>query len=495
MIKFLRSPFPNSDNAKLSERKFIVETLAVHVAMEMDTSSGQASAEISELIRSTVQRNNIVKSVAVRKSNDQLLESYGNHESDWTLGRDESSTPTQVQVPLFDGNNKIASVEIHFAGLNEGLSLLDRRASFLSVILFVGFSGFFAFCMFLKKSLRELDPDAVIPERVKKALDTLAEGLLIINRDGEIVFSNEEFATTAGIASEDLAGQNCSTLKWQLEENESLPWTELLNGGEIAPGATIKLNTGYEQLSTFTVNATPIIASADEVRGALVTFNDITEVEIKNAELRNALNNLEKSQLEITRQNKELEYLATRDPLTGSLNRRSFFSGFDSLFDDATRNADELTCIMTDIDHFKSVNDTHGHGVGDDVIKYLADVLAEQSRPNDLVGRFGGEEFCVVLPETTLSEGHQIAEEIRVIIEQGIGATFLDKCQITVSFGVATIHTNPASPSDMVEQADKALYVSKEGGRNRVTDYVIAMEDDDFDPKSVLTDSTHARQI
>jgi len=484
--------FPNSNNAHLSERKFTVETLAVHVAMELDNSSGQGSDEISELLRSTVQRNNIVKSVAVRKRDGSLLDVYGSHDNNWTLKQGDRSTPTQVQVPLFEGTEQIASVEIRFAGLNEGKSLWDRRASFPAVILFVALSGFFAFCMFLKRTLRELDPDAVIPERVKKALDTLAEGLLIVNRDGEIVFSNAEFAQTAGMPSEDLAGKNCSELKWQLEENEVLPWNDLLHGGELAPGASIKLNTGYEQLSTFTVNATPIIAGANEVRGALITFNDITEVEIKNAELQNALNKLETSQLEITRQNKELEYLATRDPLTGSLNRRSFFSGFDSLFIEAKQNADELTCIMTDIDHFKSVNDTHGHGVGDDVIKYLADVLAEQSRPNDLVGRFGGEEFCVVLPDTTIAEGYEIAEKIRKIIEEGIGANFLDKCQITASFGVASIHSNSANPSEMVEHSDKALYVSKETGRNRVTNYTSKMDEEGYNPANSASDDSEA---
>ena len=477
--------FPNTSKARLAERKFIVETLAVHVAIEMDKSSATGSEEISELLRTTVQRNKIVKSVAVRRADGSFIDAYGSHNDNWTLKQGDRSTHTQVQVPLFEGKSQIASVEIRFAGLNEGLSLLDRRASFASVIAFVALSGFFAFCFFLKRTLRELDPDAVIPERVKKALDTLAEGLLIVNREGEIVFSNAEFAETAGIPAADLAGQNSHSLRWHLEDSEALPWQSLLQGGEMPPGATIKLNTGYEQLSTFTVNATPIIAGANEIRGALITFNDITEVEIKNAELQNALNKLESSQLEITRQNKELEYLATRDPLTGSLNRRSFFSGFDTLFEEAKNNRDELTCIMTDIDHFKSVNDTHGHGVGDEVIKYLADVLADHARPNDLVGRFGGEEFCVVLPNTTLNEGYEIAETIRETIHKGVGAEFFDKCQITASFGVASIHSKAKNPSDMVEQSDKALYVSKESGRNRVTNYSEKLEV----PGAIVTDA------
>ena len=117
--------FPNSNNAHLSERKFTVETLAVHVAMELDNSSGQGSDEISELLRSTVQRNNIVKSVAVRKGDGSLLDVYGSHDNNWTLKQGDRSTPTQVQVPLFEGTEQIASVEIRFAGLNEGKSLWD----------------------------------------------------------------------------------------------------------------------------------------------------------------------------------------------------------------------------------------------------------------------------------------------------------------------------------------------------------------------------------
>lgn len=466
--------FPNKDKSGLTERKFIVETLAVHVAMELD---GEQE-KISEMLRTTVTRNPFVESVAVRRANGLFIDAYGSHQENWTLTPDQQSTPTQVQVPLFEGNRQIATVEIRFKQLNDSLNTLESRDSFTSVVLFVALSAFAAFCMFLKRTLRELDPDAVIPERVRKALDTLAEGLLIINRDNEIVFSNAAFARTTGLAATELSGKSCDSLKWQTEnESEPLPWIALINGGDMSNGATVKLQTGYEQISTFTVNATPIVAGADEIRGALVTFNDITEVEIKNAELRNALVKLEKSQLEITRQNEELEYLATRDPLTGSLNRRSFFNGFDTLFAEARQNQDELTCIMVDIDHFKSVNDTHGHGVGDEVIKYLANVLAEHSRPNDLVARFGGEEFCIVMPATSISEGAVLAETLRSTIENGISADFLDKCRITASFGVASIHSGAEKPNDMVEQADKALYYSKENGRNQVANFKNSMDD------------------
>ena len=466
--------FPKYDNNALTERKFIAETLAVHVAMELEQENEE---KISELLRTTVTRNSLVESVAVRRADGTFVDSYGTHQQYWNLEPTERSTPTHVQVPLFEGDNQIATVEIRYRKINSDRTLLDRRASFASVVLFVALSGFAAFCLFLKKTLRELDPDAVIPERVRKALDTLAEGLLIVNREGEIVFSNAAFARTTGKDASELAGKNCNSLEWELTTTSELPWLPLLRGGEIDSGASIRLNTGYHQVSTFTVNATPIVARADEIRGALVTFNDVTEVEIKNAELRNALVKLEKSKQEITRQNEELEYLATRDPLTGSLNRRSFFNGFETVFEQATLNQTDLTCIMTDIDHFKSVNDTHGHGVGDEVIKYLANVLSDHARPNDLVGRFGGEEFCIVMPTTNMETAMRIAEEICEAIDRGENTSFGDKCSITASFGVASITSGSRKPNDLVEQADKALYYSKQNGRNQVTQYTSKLDD------------------
>jgi diguanylate cyclase (GGDEF)-like protein/PAS domain S-box-containing protein len=460
--------FPGKQNSGLVQRKVIAEALAVHIALEMESPDSTKRAEI---LRTAVSRNEIIQSVAVRQTNGAIVDSYGSHNLHWTLKPDQQSTATQVRVPLFNESRQVAAVEISFQAPGAGKSLWAKRGSFVSVVFFVAIFGFIAFCFFLKRTLKELDPDAVIPERVRTALDTLAEGLLIVNSDGQIVFSNAAFASATGLTPSDLVGKSATSLNWEQTDSGQLPWQSILDGADMQSGTSVKLRTGYQQLSTFTVNATAIAGRADEIRGALITFNDVTEIEIKHAELTHALVKLEKSQLEITRQNEELEYLATRDPLTGSLNRRSFFNGFDALFAEARESGEELTCVMTDIDHFKSVNDTHGHGVGDDVIKYLADTLTEHSRPNDLVGRFGGEEFCIVMPSTSLTQGYEIAERIRQAIEKGVGADFFDIVQITASFGVASIRSGAEKPNDMVEQADQALYHSKENGRNQVTNF------------------------
>jgi len=184
--------------------------------------------------------------------------------------------------------------------------------------------------------------------------------------------------------------------------------------------------------------------------------------------LHRTLEKLEQTQLEISRQNQQLQLLATRDSLTGLLNRRAFFEGFKALFTEAKQEDEELSFIMLDIDHFKLVNDQYGHAVGDKVIKFLANILTESSRPIDLVGRFGGEEFCIVLPGIGTKIAAEIGERLRLLVEKGHGAKFTSGMRVTSSFGVSCLADGAHDLNELLEQADKALYAAKQGGRNRV---------------------------
>ncbi|MCP4965842.1 MAG: sensor domain-containing diguanylate cyclase, partial [bacterium] len=305
---------------------------------------------------------------------------------------------------------------------------------------------------------------------------------LVVDKDGYIVFSNLAFARKTGLTPNQLVGQKSTELDWEIEavaqESNELPWFRLLAGQTCPTGVRVRLTTALKATYTVTANVSPITAAADKIKGALITFDDITAIETKNEELRRTLGKLEKSQREITRQNQELQVLATRDPLTGSLNRRSLFQGFETLFTEAQEEGGELSCIMVDIDHFKSVNDRFGHAVGDKVIKLLAKILTEHSRPIDLVGRFGGEEFCVVLPEVGTAVAAEIAERMRLAVQEGKEAKFTSTLRITASFGVAALSERVNDHNAMLEQADKALYAAKEGGRNRVVKWSIALEEE-----------------
>jgi len=164
----------------------------------------------------------------------------------------------------------------------------------------------------------------------------------------------------------------------------------------------------------------------------------------------------------------ELEFMATRDPMTGMLNRRAFFARAAIEWARAERARRPLAVITSDIDFFKKVNDTYGHHVGDLVIKDFARRTAHLLRVPDILARFGGEEFVILLPETDLANARHVAERIRQEV-----ATHRDQSlpRYTASLGVAVAQGAPGDAADieaLIAQADAALYRAKQGGRNRV---------------------------
>ncbi|MCP4408805.1 MAG: EAL domain-containing protein [Gammaproteobacteria bacterium] len=470
---------PDTRRAELESRKIIAESLAVQLSTVISDSTLHG---VEETMRSMVERSTSVISAGLRRDNGGLVVELGDHSKHWTLQPGERSTTTQIQVPLFDEQGRWGAVELKFLELGKTGEAMSWRNSFLAVIVMVGVFGFFGYLLFLKRAMHELDPSAVIPERVRKALDTLAEGLLIVDQDGVIVFSNQAFARKTGLMPDNLVGRQSNSLQWEMVNKDSdsgqLPWFCLLEGQELSANTTVKLTADMKKTYTFTVNTSPICSAKGKIRGVLITFDDVTEIEEKNKELRRTLEKLKQSQREIKRQNQELHVLATRDPLTDALNRRSFFQGFEALYSEAREESEGLACIMVDIDHFKSVNDRFGHAVGDKVIKLLAKILTEISRPNDLVGRFGGEEFCVALPGTNSKACAAVAERMRLAIQEGYGAKFANAMRITSSFGVSDLSGGAATVAELVDQADKSLYVAKESGRNRVVSWSNALIDD-----------------
>jgi len=175
---------------------------------------------------------------------------------------------------------------------------------------------------------------------------------------------------------------------------------------------------------------------------------------------------------EITRARQALEQLALHDPLTGLANRRKFQDRYQLECRRQGRAGLPLSLALVDVDHFKQVNDTWGHIVGDVCLKAVADLLVSQLRTTDLVARFGGEEFLVLLPDTNSREGVLVAEKLRRALEISvidIGLTAQPTLKITASFGVMTLlPTEKLSLEAAIERADHAVYAAKRGGRNQV---------------------------
>jgi len=157
----------------------------------------------------------------------------------------------------------------------------------------------------------------------------------------------------------------------------------------------------------------------------------------------------------------QAESEARNDPLTGLANRRHLAEYLSSL-------TENYCFLIVDIDYFKKINDEHGHDVGDEILARLGAILKESVRNTDLAARVGGEEFCIVLPETSLTNSRKLAETLRQSIELHPFSTQHGAIDVTVSLGIAEHHEG-MSNSETFKAADKALYQSKHRGRNRVT--------------------------
>lgn len=173
--------------------------------------------------------------------------------------------------------------------------------------------------------------------------------------------------------------------------------------------------------------------------------------------------------LSILRQRDEMGRLATTDPLTGISNRRALMNAGEREFDRQSRYQNRLSVLMIDIDRFKNINDTLGHPTGDKVIRCVAEIMMSSVRTQDVVGRVGGEEFVVLLPETDLEGATVIAERLRSTAENTDVPDENGKVvKFTISIGVATNGCEDDSFEHLLGRADKGLYAAKESGRNRV---------------------------
>jgi len=166
----------------------------------------------------------------------------------------------------------------------------------------------------------------------------------------------------------------------------------------------------------------------------------------------------------------QIQKLATIDGLTGLLNRRCLTETINEEYLKARRYKRSTALIMADIDFFKIVNDTHGHDIGDEVLRVISRAFKEKIRNCDYIGRFGGEEFLILLPETGLQGAAMLAERLRVTVETLEiplpGGLF---CKVTASFGISVVTPQDSDYDAAIKRADTALYRSKNNGRNRVS--------------------------
>ncbi len=465
---------PDPQQAILDSRKKTCESLAVYAALAIQKGDYHAIQTTMDVLK---ERNEDILSTALRREDGKILATAGDHERHWENTKENLSTQQNVQVPVFKGEHRWGAFEVSFASMHAHVlgSLWGRpMIKIMALVIPLAFLGFF---LLMKKTLRHLDPSAVVPERVKLTLDSLVEGVVLMDHQERIVLANKAFERNMGDAKTQFLGRKASELNWRFPQTREravdFPWRKAISEGVSQSAIPLSMQRGGEEMRTFMVNGAPIVDAQGKTRGALATFDDVTHIEAQNSKLQKMLNALKVSRDEIRRQNRALQILATQDPLTGCLNRRAFFERFEIEFHRARRYGHDFGCIMVDIDHFKSVNDNHGHPVGDKVLQKVSHILRDCLRGSDVVCRYGGEEFCLSLTETGMKGAMKTAERIR----QTISANPIFGIQVTVSLGVSSLEQAPGNPSELLSQADKALYKAKNGGRNRVIEYSKAIED------------------
>jgi diguanylate cyclase (GGDEF)-like protein len=207
------------------------------------------------------------------------------------------------------------------------------------------------------------------------------------------------------------------------------------------------------------------------MNGHLMVFRDITESKQVEKRLRYVNDRLQGQLIEIGLLQSKLREQAIRDPLTNIFNRRYLDETLDRELSRAAREDYPVCVIMVDIDHFKRVNDTHGHEAGDLVLKAIAETLSHHCRRGDFACRYGGEEFVVVLPNITLETAYARAEDLRKSLHLLSVPYEEHNLSVTISMGIACFPENGQTRDAILRAADQAMYAAKEAGRDHILSY------------------------
>lgn len=459
---------PNEEQSLKHNR----DQISSNLALELGTLLRAGDTEmLQRVMRNIQQHDDNIISIGIRDTQGRLLAQSGLHWKLWTPPPENRSTLNNVQVPLYDKDHKPwVRVEVNFRPRSSGslLETLKRPSVAMPLSLLLG--GFVAFYLYLRRVLQHLDPSKVIPRRVSTALDTLTEGVIIFDTRGRIMLVNESIKTIHPEADSIRVGQKSETLEWLCvsyrKADTAPPWKRVLQTNKKITGEPMLLPQDGQRFKKFIVNASPIHDGEQKIRGCLVTFQDVTRQEQMMVKLR-------ESQRKIQAQNEALQYLANYDQLTELLNRRAFYERGEEMFSRHQRTGKSLAFVMCDIDHFKLVNDNYGHPVGDEAIRAVTSLLRDNVRDIDIVGRYGGEEFCVLIPGLTPAEVGAFAENLRAKVEHHAGPAVksVPGLKLTSSFGVSILTPEVPTLDAFIEQGDQALYQSKENGRNIVSIY------------------------
>lgn len=298
-------------------------------------------------------------------------------------------------------------------------------------------------------------------------LQTVDVGLVVVDKAFDIQLWNGFMENHSGVRTSRARGSNIFGLFPELPEQwltrklesvftlDSRAYSTWEQRPHLFKFKSYRPLTGKSDQMYQNVTIIPLTGMDKSVTHAAILIYDVTDIATSKIELEKA--------------NQELARLSRTDRLTGLNNRGHWEERLDQEFRRFKRSRTASSLVMFDIDHFKKVNDTYGHQAGDEVIKLVANTLMQLQRETDISGRYGGEEFGIILPETNAEQAVIMAERLRISLEAAKVNYEGQEIQFTISLGVCEISNEMTEYNQWLELADQALYSSKRNGRNQTT--------------------------
>lgn len=280
---------------------------------------------------------------------------------------------------------------------------------------------------------------SILPIARDVLIENMSDGIVVLDAKNRLVDFNPAAAQLLGLVQQPKIGQSA--------EEVFAIWLHIAKNFYDVNDIRTEVTIGDVERTFLDLKITSLYDKQKNFLGRLIVWRDITPLKLAQAELQEQ---------------------AIRDPLTGLYNRRYFNETLQRELARATRGNYSVSLVMIDIDHFKNINDTFGHATGDLILRNFAQQLLEQTRMDDTVCRYGGEEFLVLLPNVTQQNAVKIAEEWRRLFEQNQFQGQHEAFHTTISCGVAEFPLHGKTSEELISIADKSLYRAKDAGRNQV---------------------------
>jgi len=299
---------PNRDRQIFEYRRNLAESLAVQYSALAEHDQIDTIKLAMEMLG---KRNHDILSLALLLNSGESIVQVGNHAQIWVQPRGDESTLQFLQVPIFSDDQPWGVLQVAFRQTD--VPALERFLSdpWVRFLAFVTVMGFIGYLLFMKRTLRQLDPSGIVPTRVKAALDALTQGVVMIDTQDLIVLTNDAFNQAVGKSLKALIGTDLGSLSWTSDDSSGSlmvhPWTRSIMDRQPQENSPLLLALPDGEKRKFIINTVPIMDDGSTIRGALVSFHDVTELDRANSQLKEANSELEASRVQILEKNQELE--------------------------------------------------------------------------------------------------------------------------------------------------------------------------------------------